>query len=184
MDWTLRSGTEQEMPSQPQGLGSLGRQLVSRCTVALKASLSSSNASPATKQASKQETVGQHSALSKQGDSNSVAGLAEGNAASGRTVRGEGHGGGRGEAEAEEENEGRGGEGGAQARRYRWYRPPLAPAAASPLPLPPPRLNLVHGGGGGGGGFSLLVLGCWEDLKEERGTVEWSVREKEERTED
>jgi hypothetical protein len=51
MDWTLRSGTEQEMPSQPQGLGSLGRQLVSRCTVALKASLSSSNASPGGKQA-------------------------------------------------------------------------------------------------------------------------------------
>ena len=60
MDWTLRSGTEQEMPSQPQGLGSLGRQLVRRCTVALKASLSSSNASPGSNQASKQETAGQH----------------------------------------------------------------------------------------------------------------------------
>jgi len=94
MDWTLRSGTEQEMPSQPQGLGSLGRQLVSRCTVALKASFSSSNASPGSTQASKQETVGQHSALSK-GTTIASPGLAEGNAVSRRTVRGEGHGSGR-----------------------------------------------------------------------------------------
>jgi hypothetical protein len=47
MDRTLRSGSEQEMPSQPHGLGSDGLQVVSRWAVALKASLSFSNASPA-----------------------------------------------------------------------------------------------------------------------------------------
>lgn len=47
MDWTLRSGKEQEMPSQPQGLGSVGFQVVSRWLLPLKESLSSSNACPA-----------------------------------------------------------------------------------------------------------------------------------------
>jgi hypothetical protein len=37
MDWTLRSGSEQEMPSQPHGLGSDGLQVVRRWAVALKA---------------------------------------------------------------------------------------------------------------------------------------------------
>jgi hypothetical protein len=48
MDWTLRSGKEQEMPSQPQGSPSAGLQLPSLPAVALKAVFSSSSASPAT----------------------------------------------------------------------------------------------------------------------------------------
>lgn len=93
-------------------------------------------------------------ALSKQGDSDNVAGLTDRNEASRRTVWGEGNGGGRGGAEAEE-GEGHGDEAGAQDRLY---PSPLAASAASPFLLPPPHLNIVHGGGGG---FSLLVLGCW-----------------------
>jgi hypothetical protein len=56
MDWTLRSGTEQETPSHPQGLGSEGLQLVRRRAVALKASLSSSSASPAKTKQPKQDS--------------------------------------------------------------------------------------------------------------------------------
>ena len=48
MDWTLRSGKEQEIPSQPQGSPSAGLQLPSAPRVALKAVFSSSSASPAT----------------------------------------------------------------------------------------------------------------------------------------
>jgi hypothetical protein len=37
MDWTLRSGSEQQMPSQPHGLESDGLQMVWRWAVELKA---------------------------------------------------------------------------------------------------------------------------------------------------
>lgn len=137
MDWTLRSGTEQEMPSQAQGLGSDGLQLVRRWVVALKASLSSSRASPASK--GKTDEKEKHALTVARGLQNV------------NTVRGEGHGW-RG---AEEEGGGQqhGGGGGKDM-------------AASPLAVPPPpaaaAANLVHGGGGGEGFLAFLgrMDGC------------------------
>jgi hypothetical protein len=123
MDCTLRSGWEQEMPSQPQGLGSEGLQLVRRWAVALKASLSSSRASP--NEASNQEADEKEGrqALWQQGIAMQI-----------NTVRGECYGG-RGAKEDGGQHE-HGDGGGAQAR----------PMAASPLVPPPAAANLVHGG--------------------------------------
>jgi hypothetical protein len=86
------------MPSQPHGLGSDGLQVVSRWAVALKASLSSSNASPAT----------QASLLVSKGSPNRW----KRKNMSVRTVRGEGQG-----CRGAEEG-GNGDDGGAQARLW------------------------------------------------------------------
>lgn len=129
MDWTLRSGKEQEMPSQPQGLGSVGFQVVSRWLLPLKESLSSSNACPARSRKNTTTPVRQpdwrkHSLIHP-----SIHGCVVQRREREGTVRGEGHGGG-----AEQWGSHGGDEGGAQAHHL--PRSPMAAAAR--------RLHLLH----------------------------------------
>lgn len=123
------------MPSQPQGLGSDGLQVVSRCVVALKANFSSISASPATPLSL---------LASQQGREWHCKSIREEMQL--RTVRGEGH---RCRG-AEQGGDGDGG--GAHARRL--------PDTVLLLPFP-----VHGSGGGGGFLAFLGFVFVWEVLK-------------------